>query len=219
MMQGHYIYCAFYFYYYYISSTSDHQALDPGCWGSTGIQSHQFIQSRVRSVIRHILIAAMCQAAPPRAASPRHEQLRLRANFLMGFPGGSVVKNPPANARDTRDTGSIPGLGRSPGVANGNPLQYPCLESSMDRGAWRATVSGVAKRRTKLSTCTLWHGLAGETGNSTLGGEWEMLISAVEEKKGFLSCRRKKGRTEPEAQIRESEGDQIRSGSTESSGH
>ena len=109
MMQGHYIYCAFYFYYYYISSTSDHQALDPGCWGSTGIQSHQFIQSRVRSVIRHILIAAMCQAAPPRAASPRHEQLRLRANFLMGFPGGSVVKNPPANAGATEEVGSVPG--------------------------------------------------------------------------------------------------------------
>ena len=191
MMQGHYIYCAFYFYYYYISSTLDHQALDPGCWGSTGIQSHQCIQSRVHSVIRHILIAAMCQAALAIATSPRHERLQLRASFLMGFPGGSVVKNPPANARDTRDTGSIPGLGRSPGVANGNPLQYPCLESSMDRGAWRATVSGVAKRRTKLSTCTVWHGLVGEIGNNTLGGEWEMLISAVEEKKGFPELQKK----------------------------
>ena len=64
--------------------------------------------------------------------------------YTMGFPGGAVVKNPPANA-DTRDTDSIPGLGRSPEVGNGNPLQYSCLENSMDRGAWRATVHGVAE--------------------------------------------------------------------------
>ena len=50
----------------------------------------------------------------------------------MGFPGGSVVKNPPANAGDA---GSIPGSGRSPGVGNGNPLQYSCLENLTDRGA------------------------------------------------------------------------------------
>ena len=55
----------------------------------------------------------------------------------LGFPGGSLVKNLPANAGDA---GSIPGLGRSPGEGNGNPLQYPCLENPMDRGAWRATV-------------------------------------------------------------------------------
>ena len=60
----------------------------------------------------------------------------------MGFPGGSGVKNPPANAGDT---GSIPGWGRTPGEGNGNPLQYSCLENPMDRGAWRATVHGVAK--------------------------------------------------------------------------
>ena len=46
-----------------------------------------------------------------------------------------VVKNPPASARDTRDTGLILGLGRSPGVGNGNPLQYSCLENSMDKGS------------------------------------------------------------------------------------
>ena len=55
-----------------------------------------------------------------------------------------VLKNPPANAGDTRNLGSIPGSGRSPGVGNGNPLQYSCLENSMDRGAWQATVHGVA---------------------------------------------------------------------------
>ena len=59
-----------------------------------------------------------------------------------------VVKNLPANAGDTcnvRDTGLIPGSGRSPGGGHGNPLQYSCLENPMDRGAWRATVHGVAK--------------------------------------------------------------------------
>ena len=58
------------------------------------------------------------------------------------FTGGSVVKNLPAKA-DVRDKGLIPGLGRSPGGGNGNPLQYSCLENSVDGGAWWATVHGV----------------------------------------------------------------------------
>ena len=66
-------------------------------------------------------------------------------SWFWGFPGGSVVKNPPANAGDTGDVGSTPGLGRFPGVGNGNPLQYPCLENSMDRGAWSAAVPRLAK--------------------------------------------------------------------------
>ena len=53
------------------------------------------------------------------------------------FPSGTVVKNLPANAGDSRDVGSIPESGRSPGVGNGNPLQYSCLENSTDRGAWQ----------------------------------------------------------------------------------
>ena len=60
----------------------------------------------------------------------------------MGFPGGTVVKNLPTNAGDM---GSIPGLRRSPGVGTGNPLQYSCLEHSMDRGAWQPTVHAVTK--------------------------------------------------------------------------
>ena len=64
----------------------------------------------------------------------------------MGFPGGSVVKNPPVSAGDTGDSGLIPGLGRSPGVGNGNPLQYFCLRDPMDRGAWRAMGHGVTTR-------------------------------------------------------------------------
>ena len=60
----------------------------------------------------------------------------------MVFPGGSVVKNLPANAGDA---GSVPGLGRSPGRGNGNPLQYSCLKKSRGRGAWWATVHGITK--------------------------------------------------------------------------
>ena len=66
--------------------------------------------------------------------------------ILTGFPGGARVKNPLANAEDTRDLSWIPGWGRSPGVGNGNLLQYSCLENSMGRGAWWATVHGVTKR-------------------------------------------------------------------------
>ena len=61
---------------------------------------------------------------------------------MQGFPGGSVVKNPPTNAEDA---GSIPGLGRSPGEGNGNPLQYSCLGNPMDRGPLLATVHGVVE--------------------------------------------------------------------------
>ena len=56
-----------------------------------------------------------------------------------------MVKNPPINAGDTRDAGSIPGLGRYPRGKHGNPLQYSCLENALDRGAWWTTVHRVAK--------------------------------------------------------------------------
>ena len=65
------------------------------------------------------------------------------------FPSNSVVKNPPANAGYTREAALIPGSGRSPEVWNGNPLQYSCLENSMDRGSWQATVHGVTKSWTQ----------------------------------------------------------------------
>ena len=61
-----------------------------------------------------------------------------------------VVKNLPDKAEDLRDTGSVPGLGRSPGGAHGNPLQCSCLENPMDRGAWQVTVHKVAKGQTQL---------------------------------------------------------------------
>ena len=67
---------------------------------------------------------------------------------VWGFPGGSVSKESACNAGDL---GLIPGLVRSPGEGNGNPLQYSCLDNPMDRGAWWITVHGVAKSRTRFS--------------------------------------------------------------------
>ena len=62
-----------------------------------------------------------------------------------------VIKNPPANAGDIRDTGSIPGLERPPRGDDGNPLQYSCLENLMDRGPWIATVHRIAQSQTGLN--------------------------------------------------------------------
>ena len=67
----------------------------------------------------------------------------------MGFPGDSVVKNPPANAGDA---GLIPESGRSSGEGNGNPLQYSCPENPVDRGIWQATVHGITRVRHDLAT-------------------------------------------------------------------
>ena len=66
-----------------------------------------------------------------------------------------MVKNLPANVGNTRDMGSIPGSGRSSKGGHGKPLQYSCLENSMDRGAWRATIHGVTKSLIQLSTHAL----------------------------------------------------------------
>ena len=71
----------------------------------------------------------------------------------MGFPVGTTVKNPPANARDAGDPGLISELGQSSGVGNGNPLQYSCLEKFMDRGAWRATLHEVTKKSGTTEHC------------------------------------------------------------------
>ena len=79
------------------------------------------------------------------------------------FPGGSAGKESSCNAGDL---GLIPGLGRSPGEGNGNPLQYSCLENLMDRGAWWATVHGVARVRHDLATKPPNH-------NRTRGGQSE----------------------------------------------
>ena len=75
-------------------------------------------------------------------------ELRNSIEGNKGFPGGSVVKNPPDNAGDAD---LIPGSERSPGEGNGNPLQYSCLGNPMDRGAWWATVHELQKSWTRLS--------------------------------------------------------------------
>ena len=73
----------------------------------------------------------------------------LRYVFIQcGFPGGSDSKESVCNVGDL---GSIPGTERFPGEGNGNPLQYSCLENSMDRGAWQTTVHGVAKSQTQMN--------------------------------------------------------------------
>ena len=78
----------------------------------------------------------------------RLKRFSTHAYVHKGFPGGSVVKNQPANAGDV---GLIPESERSSGVGTGIPLQYSCLGNPMDRGAWRATVHGVAKSQTQFS--------------------------------------------------------------------
>ena len=76
-----------------------------------------------------------------------------------------MIKNPPADAGDVRDAGSVPRSGRSPGGGHGNPLQYSCLENPMDRGAWWATVHKITQNRTQLRQSSIHectHTLQGE---------------------------------------------------------
>ena len=81
----------------------------------------------------------------------------LNKGSLWGFPGGTVVKNLPARAGDAGVMCSIPGSRSFPGVGNGNPLQYSCLEDSMDREVWQSAIHEVAKSQTQLSTSTHNH--------------------------------------------------------------
>ena len=109
----------------------------------------------------------------------------------IGFPGGSVVKNPPANVGDVS---SIPGSGKSPGKGNGNPLQYSYLGNLMDRRAWRAIVHGVLKELENLATkqhYTNTHTYSEEGNGNSLqysflenpmdGGAWQATIHRVAE--------------------------------------
>ena len=83
--------------------------------------------------------------------------IELQAKECQRLPGKVAldVKNLPANAGDTRDSGSIPRLGKSPGGRHGNPLQYSCLENPMVRGAWQVTVRRVEKNQTKLKQLSM----------------------------------------------------------------
>ena len=132
--------------------------------------------------------------------SPNHKVGKKKKETL----GGSVVKNLPASAGDT---GSVPGLGRSPGEGNGDPLQYSCLENPMDGETWQATVHGVTKSPTQLSDGILvWEILRTEepgglqsTGSQRVGHDlvskhqktipqdkWTTLFLEMERSKQFL---------------------------------
>ena len=78
----------------------------------------------------------------------KNEMVELHSKLMLTFPGGSDSKESACHAGDL---GLIPELGRSPGGGNGTPLQYSCLDNSMDRGTWWGTVHGVAKSQTQLS--------------------------------------------------------------------
>ena len=98
--------------------------------------------------------ACLCWRPKRRGYDPWVRKIPCRSKYkdvTWDFPGGAVVENPPTNAGDTRDVGSIPGSGKSPGGGCGSPRQYSCLGNPTDRGAWQATVHGVAKSQTRLS--------------------------------------------------------------------
>ena len=133
--------------------SSSHMTLLPACCSAQASVSvslplslprlSDFAQHPHVSLLQHLVLLPETISPPTRG---HHHRLRVQA-FL--FPGASLeaqtVKNLPTNAGDP---GWVPGLGRSPEGGHGSPLQYSCLEKSMDRGAWRATVHGVAKSRT-----------------------------------------------------------------------
>ena len=102
-----------------------------------------------------------CQASPCLSCYiytiPKHSFSHFNTPLLSCFPGSSVVKNPSANARDSGDTGSIPGSGRFPGEGNGNSLQYSYLGNSMDRREWWATIRRVSKSQTRQSASAAQH--------------------------------------------------------------
>ena len=128
--------------------THVHSQLKPKnrCYGNKMQASPQLQSLKVISFQTHSGISLQNQMQsyllPAPCPPPNHL-------FIWASQVVLVVKNPPANAGDARDSGSIPGSGRSPGRGNGNPLQYSCLENFMGRGAWRATVHGVTKSRTR----------------------------------------------------------------------
>ena len=95
-----------------------------------------------------------CSSKKPKVTSYGIEgkpKIQIKVTSKRDFTVGIMVKNLPVNAEGARDMSSIPGLGRSPGVGNGNPPKCSCLENSMDRGAWEATIHGVTKSWTQLS--------------------------------------------------------------------
>ena len=99
---------------------------------------------------RHLLLGRKAMTKLDSILNSRDITLPTKIHIVkaMGFPASSTGKE---SASNTGDSSSVPGSGRSPGGGHGNPLQYSCLENPMDRGAWWATVHGVAQSRTQLS--------------------------------------------------------------------
>ena len=120
------------------------------CW----ICERQRCLTHAQFISKHLVVRAMVCGAVGVARSSSWLYFEKSEKALPGGNVALVVKNPPADAGDVRDTGSIPGLGRSPGEGNGNPLQYSCLGNPVDKGAWQTTVHGVEKSWTQLSIQT-----------------------------------------------------------------
>ena len=99
--------------------------------------------------------AAVYRVAQSRTRLKQLSSSSSSSRELIGFPGGLLVKNPPANTGDKRDAGLIPGSGQCPGGGHGNPLQYSFLENPMDRGAWLAPAHGVLKSQTQLKRLSI----------------------------------------------------------------
>ena len=114
--------------------------------GHHWLNRHKFEQTPEDSEGQRSL--AHCSSWGPRVG---HDWATKQQYLIIGFPGGSLVKNLSDNAEDTRDVGLTPGSGRSPRGGNGNPLRSSCLENSLDRGAWWATLQEVTK-----SLSTYW---------------------------------------------------------------
>ena len=99
----------------------------------------------------YMVLKAFCSNSGISVFSSLIQEQISALSISYGFPGGSEVK---VSAWNAGDPGSIPGLGRSPGEGNGNPLQYSCLENPMEGGAWQAAVHAVTESQTRLSDFT-----------------------------------------------------------------
>ena len=134
------------------------------CWQSN---VSAWCTPNICSVLESPQPLQLCSTPTPRTTSPAHSRGLIRVGRFCrikeNFPGGSVVKNLPANVKDTGDVSAVPGLGRSPGVGNGTPFRCSCLGNSMYRGACWATIHGVGKSRTGQWACQDSSKLQGET--------------------------------------------------------
>ena len=123
--------------------------------GPQVLDTLEILVHKQKVLAKRSLIARSGNSYPSQFLQTKFLQMKLvlGISFVQAFQVVLVVKNPPTNEREVTDTNSVPALGRSPGKGEGNgyPLQYSCLENSMDRVAWQATVHGATKSQTQLS--------------------------------------------------------------------